>query len=123
MDAGGGRAYFNIHTVMFPGGEIRGHIAVPEPVTLLLLLGGLAAATLRSRSIRGRTVAAKRAVTLAPAQRADVLLDLPGNTPRREVQVRSPPVSLTGDPGDSSPTGRSRSVSGSSTPREERTTR
>lgn len=41
MDAGGGRAYFNIHTAQFPGGEIRGNLAVPEPATLPLLIGGL----------------------------------------------------------------------------------
>jgi hypothetical protein len=41
MDAGGGRAYYNIHTAQFPGGEIRGNLAVPEPATLPLLIGGL----------------------------------------------------------------------------------
>ena len=41
MDAGGGRAYFNIHTAEFPPGEIRGNLAVPEPATLPLLIGGL----------------------------------------------------------------------------------
>jgi hypothetical protein len=35
-----GRAYFNIHTTRFPGGEIRGFL-VPEPVTLALLGIGL----------------------------------------------------------------------------------
>ena len=55
MDAGDGRAYFNIHTVEFPGGEIRGNIAVPEPASLWLLVGGLGAAMLRRRSSRGRT--------------------------------------------------------------------
>jgi hypothetical protein len=34
-----GKAYFNIHTTRFPGGEIRGQIrAVPEPATELGLL-------------------------------------------------------------------------------------
>jgi hypothetical protein len=39
-----GRAYLNIHTTAFPGGEIRGFfVAVPEPSTLgLFLTGGLA---------------------------------------------------------------------------------
>jgi hypothetical protein len=38
-----GRAYFNIHTQAFPGGEIRGFLtAVPEPVTLALFGVGLA---------------------------------------------------------------------------------
>jgi hypothetical protein len=33
-----GRAYFNIHTQMFPGGEIRGFLRpVPEPSSLILL--------------------------------------------------------------------------------------
>ncbi len=35
-----GRAYFNIHTTAFPGGEIRGFL-VPEPATLSLLALGL----------------------------------------------------------------------------------
>lgn len=38
-----GTAYFNIHTVQFLSGEIRGDIAVPEPASLLLLLPALAA--------------------------------------------------------------------------------
>jgi hypothetical protein len=37
-----GKAYFNIHTQSFPGGEIRGFLqAVPEPQTYALLLAGL----------------------------------------------------------------------------------
>lgn len=36
-----GKAYFNIHTSLYGGGEIRGFL-IPEPVSLLLLgLGGL----------------------------------------------------------------------------------
>jgi hypothetical protein len=38
-----GQTYFNIHTTVFPGGEIRGQLqVVPEPATLLLLGTGLA---------------------------------------------------------------------------------
>lgn len=39
-----GRAYFNIHTSVFPAGEIRGFLAaVPEPTALALLGLGLGA--------------------------------------------------------------------------------
>ncbi len=37
-----GRAYFNIHNAIYPGGEIRGFLApVPEPETYALMLAGL----------------------------------------------------------------------------------
>lgn len=40
---GAGRAYLNIHTTEFPGGEIEGFLvlATPEPATLLLTGGAL----------------------------------------------------------------------------------
>jgi len=39
-----GRAYFNIHTTQFGGGEIRANLApIPEPSTYALFLAGLAA--------------------------------------------------------------------------------
>jgi len=39
-----GKAYFNIHTDAFPGGEIRGFLVVPEPTTVgLIVIGGMTA--------------------------------------------------------------------------------
>ena len=35
--------YLNVHTTLFPSGEIRGILATPEPATLLMLLTGLVA--------------------------------------------------------------------------------
>jgi hypothetical protein len=46
----GGTAYLNIHSSEFPRGEIRGFLApIPEPATVTLMLGGLAALALAGR--------------------------------------------------------------------------
>ena len=54
-----GNAYFNIHTVVYPGGEIRGQLAaVPEPSTwamMLLGFGAIGVAMRRSRRLAPAT--------------------------------------------------------------------
>ncbi|MFL5296557.1 MAG: CHRD domain-containing protein [Phenylobacterium sp.] len=44
--ANAGEAYLNIHTIVVPGGEIRGFLrtVVPEPATWALMIGGFAIA-------------------------------------------------------------------------------
>lgn len=49
-----GKAYFNIHTSAFQGGEIRGFLAVPEPALGVLVLWGLALALRGSASSRAK---------------------------------------------------------------------
>lgn len=51
MNAGEGRAYYNIHTLAFPGGEIRGNLAVPVPGTMSLLIGGVGFLLVRRRRL------------------------------------------------------------------------
>ncbi len=49
-----GTAYFNIHSTLFPGGEIRGFLQpVPEPGSSIVLLGiGVAGLGARRRRLR-----------------------------------------------------------------------
>jgi hypothetical protein len=47
-----GNAYLNIHTPIFPGGEVRGFlVATPEPGTWLLVLAGIGAILLAKRKL------------------------------------------------------------------------
>lgn len=48
-----GLTYFNVHTQLFPGGEIRGQILLPEPATMFLVAAGLAGLA-GMRWVRGR---------------------------------------------------------------------
>jgi len=51
-----GETYFNIHTSVFPGGEIRGQLAaIPEPESWAMMIGGFA---LVGAAIRRRRISA-----------------------------------------------------------------
>jgi hypothetical protein len=47
-------SYLNVHTTLFPNGEIRGILATPEPATFLLLGSGLAGLVASRWRRRGR---------------------------------------------------------------------
>jgi len=47
-----GQSYLNVHTNLFPRGEIRGFLVVPEPATLALIGAALAAAAWSRRRRR-----------------------------------------------------------------------
>jgi hypothetical protein len=65
-DIESGLSYINIHTSLFPGGEIRGQIVLPEPATPSLMLAALAGMLWAGR----RSPSAKRTAAkgLMPAQ-------------------------------------------------------
>jgi hypothetical protein len=53
MNADQGRSYYNIHTAVFPGGEIRGNLApIPEPASVVAMISGLGLLLLRKRFAR-----------------------------------------------------------------------
>ncbi len=53
--AASGRAYFNLHSTSFPGGEIRGFLTVPEPSSFVLigLIAGIGLFSRRTSRERG----------------------------------------------------------------------
>lgn len=56
-----GKAYFNIHTVEYPGGEIRGFLtAVPEPGAWALMIAGFGMTGAMLRGRRRATAASAR---------------------------------------------------------------